>query len=92
LSDDTDIDPYLKASKGPFDIARLKAHAEKVSNRHGKILVPFSFGVAPILQVFGADIPIVASSRAVQIPLFRFSPGLGERQIIDHIMVMLYPR
>jgi len=54
--------------------------------------MPFAFGVAPLLQVFGADNPIVASSRAVQIPLFRFSAGQGERQIIDHIMVMLYPR
>jgi hypothetical protein len=45
-------------------------------------------------QVFGggSESPVITSSRAVQIPLFRFSPGGGERQIIDHIMIMLSPR
>ena len=45
------------------------------------------------MQVFaGLENPVITSSRAVQIPLFRFSPGLGQKQIIDHIMVMLNPR
>jgi hypothetical protein len=97
LSEDTDFEIYLKQSKkarsaGPIDINKFRAKAEKASNQHGSFLMPFAFGVAPLLQVFGAENPVIASSRAVQIPLFRFSAGLGERQIIDHIMVMLYPR
>lgn len=91
LSDESDLDPYIKSNKGhPIDLDKLRASAESASNRHGQFLVPFAFGVAPLLQVFGAEHPVVATSRAVQIPLFRFSGS--ERQIIDHIMVMLYPR
>ena len=97
LSEDSDFEIYLKQSKssrssGGIDMNKFRTKAEKASNQHGSFLMPFAFGVAPLLQVFGADNPVVASSRAVQIPLFRFSAGLGERQIIDHIMVMLYPR
>lgn len=97
LSEDSDFEIYLKQSKssrssGGIDMNKFRSRAEKASNQHGSFLMPFAFGVAPLLQVFGADNPLVASSRAVQIPLFRFSAGLGERQIIDHIMVMLYPR
>ncbi|ACI65622.1 predicted protein [Phaeodactylum tricornutum CCAP 1055/1] len=92
FSDDGDVAPYLKASKVATDVGKLKVHAERASNRHGALLMPFAFGVAPLLQVFGIDNPVVASSRAVQIPLFRYSPGLGERQIVDHIMVMLFPK
>ena len=90
LSESVEIDPYLKPGHMPVDIEKLKTRAEKSSRRYGNFLVPFAFGVAPLLQVFGTENPVVASSRAVQIPLFRF---LGnERNIIDHIMVMLYPR
>jgi hypothetical protein len=97
LSEDSAFEIYLKQSKaskaaGGIDIDKFRAKAEKASNEHGSFLMPFAFGVAPLLQVFGADNPFVASSRAVQIPLFRFSAGQGDRQIIDHIMVMLYPR
>lgn len=96
LSEDSDFEIYLKQSKASkaagVDIHKFRARAEKASNQHGSFLMPFAFGVAPLLQVFGSDNPLVASSRAVQIPLFRFSAGLGDRQIIDHIMVMLYPR
>jgi len=96
ISEGSDFEPYLRAkSKGKeekIDTEILRAKAEKASNNHGKFIMPFAFGVAPLLQVFGADVPHVPSSRAVQIPLFRFFAGNGERQIIDHIMVMLYPR
>ncbi|CAB9509212.1 expressed unknown protein [Seminavis robusta] len=97
LAEDADFEIYLKQTKsskssGGFDLNKFRTKAEKASNQHGSFLIPFAFGVAPLLQVFGADNPVVASSRAVQIPLFRFSAGQGERQIIDHIMVMLYPR
>jgi hypothetical protein len=90
LSDESDFEPYLKPRKTMVDLDKLKQNAERASNRNGTFLIPFAFGVAPLLQVFGSDNPIVASSRAVQIPLFHFSDG--ERQIIDHIMVMLFPR
>jgi hypothetical protein len=92
LADDPELDAYLKGGKHSSDLAKLRANARKSSNRRGNFLMPFAFGVAPLLQVFGMDSPVVASSRAVQIPLFRFTPALGERQILDHIMVMLYPR
>ena len=91
ISDGEDFEVYLK-KKDNVDIGLLRSKAEKASNRHGQFIMPFAFGVAPLLQVFGADVPVVPSSRAVQIPLFRFAAGHGERQIIDHIMVMLYPR
>lgn len=96
ISEGSDFEPYLRAkSKGKDDqinIENLRQKAEKASINHGNFIMPFAFGVAPLLQVFGADVPRVPSSRAVQIPLFRFYAGNGERQIIDHIMVMLYPR
>lgn len=91
-ADEGDMDVYLKPRKVDVDANRLRSHAEQSSKRHGKFLVPFAFGVAPLLQVFGVDNPITPTSRAVEIPLSRFSPGLGERQIIDHIMVMLFPK
>jgi hypothetical protein len=102
ISEGSDFEAYLrpgkpatgadKAKQDKIDLETLRSRAEKASKRQWNFLMPFAFGVAPLLQVFGADVPVVASSRAVQIPLFRFSAGLGERQIIDHIMVMLYPR
>ena len=96
ISEGSDFEPYLRAKskrkEENIDTEMLRTKAEKASNNHGKFLMPFAFGVAPLLQVFGADVPHVPSSRAVQIPLFRFFAGNGERQIIDHIMVMLYPR
>lgn len=85
-----DLEPYLKPGYIPMDMERLRARAEKSSGRLGQFLVPFAFAVAPLLQVFGTENPTVASSRAVQIPLFRFLGG--ETNIIDHIMVMLHPR
>jgi hypothetical protein len=90
LSEDSDFDPYLKPRKALPDLDKLKSSAEKAATRHGNFVVPFAFGVVPLLQVFGIDTITAASSRAVQIPLFHFSEG--ERQIVDHIMVMLFPR
>jgi len=95
VSAECDFEPYLAtgSSDDPqVDLESLRQRAEKACIRQGNFITPFAFGVAPLLQVFGADIPIVPSSRAVQIPLFQFSSNQGERQIIDHIMVMLYPR
>jgi hypothetical protein len=101
VSESSDFEAYLKPSKSSSttetdgtdpDLDLLRKRAEKASKRQGQFIMPFAFGVAPLLQVFGADVPVVPSSRAVQIPLFRFASGQGDRQIIDHIMVMLYPR
>ena len=47
--------------------------------------MPFAFGVAPLLQVIGPNIPMVPTSRAVQIPLFKLVAGKGDQPIIDHI-------
>ena len=91
ISEGSDFEAYLRPGQA-VDLETLRSRAGKAADRQGAFLMPFAFGVAPLLQVFGADVPSVPSSRAVQIPLFRFSSGHGERQIIDHIMVMLYPR
>jgi hypothetical protein len=74
------------------NIDKLRDKAAKASSRQGDFLMPFAFGVAPLLQIFGTDVPTSVNSRAVQIPLFKFTNGYGDRPIIDHIMVMLYPR
>lgn len=101
LSDREGVEPYILPSTSDVkstvshsdpEIVKLRGKAEKISSRRGHFLMPFAFGVAPLLQIFGTDIPTVVSSRAVQIPLFRFLTGQGDRPIIDHIMVMLYPR
>ena len=87
------LDVYLKPGMTPIDLDKLRSSAERASQKHSPFLLPFAFGVAPLMQVFaGSENPVITSSRAVQIPLFRFSPGLGHTQIIDHIMVMLNPR
>jgi hypothetical protein len=85
-----DLDPYLQPGKTWTDVERLKVSAERASEKNGQILIPFAFGVAPLMQVFGMSDPVTASSRAVQIPLFHYSSS--ERQIINHIMYMLFPR
>mmetsp|Transcript_5966 Transcript_5966/g.9423 ORF Transcript_5966/g.9423 Transcript_5966/m.9423 type:complete len:3872 (+) Transcript_5966:128-11743(+) len=79
-------------AKVPFEKEKYREKAEKASFRQGQFLMPFAFGVTPLLQVFGTDVPTIPTSRAVQIPLFQFTASPGEEQIIDHIMVMLYPR
>lgn len=89
VSNETDLEPYLRTGSDP-DIEQCRSQAEKAATRNAHFLFPFAFGVAPLHQVFGANNPIVASSRAVQIPLFHFNGG--EKSIIDHIMVMLFPR
>ena len=51
--------PLSSLQQDKVDIGHLRARAEKASTRQGKFIMPFSFGVAPLLQVFGADIPVV---------------------------------
>jgi hypothetical protein len=101
LSDKSDMEAYTKQDQDgaplrstAVDREKYREKAQKASERQGQFVMPFAFGVTPLLQVFGTDTPVVPISRAVQIPLFQFRSGIsiGERQIIDHIMVMLYPR
>jgi hypothetical protein len=101
LGEESELDAYLKldpepkpsATKQPNqDLNKLRNKAERSSERLGRFVMPFAFGVAPLLQVIGADVPMIPSSRAVQIPLFKLDAGRGEKPIIDHIMVMLHPR
>ena len=94
VSEGGDFEAYLRPGKETdrIDIEALRLRAEKAANQQGTFLMPFAFGVAPLVQVFREDTPLVAKSSAVRIPLFKFSSGLGDRQLIDHIMVMLYPR
>ena len=96
LGEESELDAYLKLDTEPkqpsLDLNKLRGKAERSSERLGRFTTPFAFGVAPLLQVIGADIPTIPSSRAVQIPLFKLDPGRGEKPIIDHIMVMLHPR
>ena len=85
--------PSSKDAGKIFDLDKYRSKAERASDGQGQFLTPFCFGVAPLLQVFRTEVPTtMASSRAVQIPLFHLLPGRGERPILDHIMVMLYPR
>lgn len=96
LAEESELDAYLKLETEPkqpnLDLNKLRGKAERSSERLGRFVMPFAFGVAPLLQVIGADVPTIPSSRAVQIPLFKLDPGRGEKPIIDHIMVMLHPR
>jgi hypothetical protein len=101
LSDSEDAAVYTNPAKtdskgaalpSGVDINKFRGRAAKASSRQGDFLMPFAFGVAPLLQIFGTDVPTSVNSRAVQIPLFKFANGYGDRPIIDHIMVMLYPR
>jgi hypothetical protein len=96
LAEESELDAYLKMETEPkqpnLDLNKLRGKAERSSERLGRFVMPFAFGVAPLLQVIGADVPTIPSSRAVQIPLFKLDPGRGEKPIIDHIMVMLHPR
>ncbi|GKY91607.1 hypothetical protein MPSEU_000132600 [Mayamaea pseudoterrestris] len=90
FSGDDGLDPYLKQLHSTQDVERDRRKAETAANLYGRFLTPFAFGVAPLHQVFGAEDPAVATSRAVQIPLFAFRGG--EKTIIDHVMAMLYSR
>lgn len=94
VSEEADVEPYYMAPNGTksvtTDIEKHRLSAAKNSSQHGSFLMPFAFGVAPLFQVFGTENPLTPSSRAVQIPLFRFTDK--ESQIIDHIMVMLFPK
>merc|ERR1712238_9169 len=54
--------------------------------------MPFAFGIIPLVQVIGTECPQSPQNRAVKIPLFKLLPGYGELPIINHIMVLLFPK
>lgn len=100
LSESADLQPYFKPSRREkattkqeeIDLTKLRENAAKASNHCGQFLTPFAFGVVPLMHIIGNESPKVPVSRAVQIPLFKFTPGRGAQSILDHILVMLYPR
>jgi len=61
LQDESELDPYLKVGYTATDVFKCRSKAEKASGRFGKFLMPFAFGVAPLLQVFGADNPVCST-------------------------------
>jgi hypothetical protein len=107
MSDPSDLEPYNSKEEaaekkggqtpprsftGGIDLSKYRMRAEKASKRNGPFLMHFAFGVAPLVQILGTDTPTVPTSRGVQVPLFRLTPGQSEKAIYNHIMVMLYPR
>ena len=101
LSDESDLEIYFKSSKSKVDdknpvksaavdLAKLRSRAEKSSSRNGRILMPFAFGVAPLVHIIGSEPPNIPISRAAHIPLFKLAPGQGEITIIDHIMSIYF--
>lgn len=76
-----------------IDLSKSRAKAARTSERLGQFLMPFAFGVVNLQQAVGnGTSPASPTSIMVQIPLFKLTSGIGDKPIIDHIMVMLYPR
>jgi hypothetical protein len=105
LSEDTELDMYMHSPKQKLDdrsqhtknttldLSKLRAKAAKSADRFGQFLMPFAFGVAPLVQILGSTPPLIPTSRrAVQIPLFKFIVGEGDKPIIDHILAVTIPR
>ena len=99
LSEDCDLEIYFNSTrqKGedrghqpmqPMDVARARNKAGRSADRLGLFLMPFSFGVAPLVQILGREAPTIPTSRAAQIPLFTLAAGKGEQPIIDHAIAM----
>jgi hypothetical protein len=101
LSPSEDLDIYTRQSDSAeshklsaVEREKYRERAEKASNRQGQFLMPFAFGITPLVQALNIETPLMVISRAATVTLSQFQPGLaiGERQIIDRIMFMLYPR
>ena len=99
LSEDCDLDIYfnLRKQKGDDkelqstlakDLLRARQKASQSADRLGQFLMPFSFGVAPLVQILGREAPSLPTSRAAQIPLFHLLAGRGEQAIIDHAIAI----
>ncbi len=74
------------------DVAKLRIKAGKAADRFGHILTPFTFGVAPLVQILGSTPPQIPTSRAAQIPLFKMVSGDSEKHIINHILAVTHQR
>ena len=93
LTEDGELEMYWNKNDDiARDISKCRSRAGRAADRLGSFLTPFAFGVAPLVKIIGSDSPSVPSSRAAQIPLFKFLPGEGDRQILNHIMAMSCPR
>ena len=74
------------------DLSKLRMKAGKASDRVGQFLMPFAFGVAPLVQILGSTPPLIPTSRAAQIPLFKLIAGEGDKPIINHILAVTNSR
>ena len=84
-----------KATPGAIDqldLEKLRENAAKSSEESGQFIMPFVFGIVPLLHIIETESAKTPVSRAVQIPLFKFAQGRGVESILDHILVMLHPR
>jgi hypothetical protein len=99
LSEDCDLDIYFNSSRQKggdrglqpvqtLDVSKARNKAGRSADRLGQFLMPFSFGVAPLVQILGREAPTMPASRAAQIPLFNLAAGKGEQPIIDHAIAM----
>ncbi len=104
LAEDNDLDVYMNPQKQKVDdrnhqtknispdLSKLRMKASKSADRFGRFLMPFAFGVAPLVQILGSTPPTIPTSRAAQIPLFKLISGEGEKPIIDHILAVTNSR
>ena len=100
LAEDSELDIYLNPNKQKVDdrnhqakisnpdLSKLRMKAGRSADRFGQFLMPFAFGVAPLVQILGSTPPLIPTSRAAQIPLFKLIAGEGEKPIIDHILAV----
>ena len=92
LGEDSELDIYMNGVKTKSDessnedISKLRARVGEKADKFGHFLMPFAFGVAPLVQILGSNPPQIPTSRAAQIPLFKLVPGEGDKPIIDHIL------
>lgn len=94
FGDESELDLYLgndRSIESYEHCVRSQMNIFNESNRPGRLITPFAFGVVPLVQIIGQSNPISISSRACQIPLFRFLAGGGSDQIVDHIIALTQP-
>ncbi len=100
LAEESELDIYVNPSKQKLDeknqqtkltaqdLNRYRQRAGKSAERFGQLLMPFAFGVAPLIQILGKKPPKIPASRAAQIPLFKFNAGDGDTPIINHVLAL----
>ena len=94
LSDDSDMEIYWNSENEAklLDLAKCRNKVSRAVDRVGHILTPFAFGVAPLAQILSSESPVIPTSKAAQIPLFKLNSGEGEDPIINHIIAISQPR